>query len=172
MIVLIYTIGYEGATVDSFIQALVDAGIETLVDVRALPLSRKKGFSKRPLSGALANAGLGYLHCGELGNPREGREAARSGDLNGFFRIYKRHFLDADVQVMFKKLVSLANERVLCMMCFERNPNECHRSIIAEHMKGQGLAVQNLFVRDLPSHERQAKTLRDSASSEGLTTAE
>ena len=65
----IFTIGYEGATVGEFLAALQDAGVERVIDVRALPLSRRPGFSKSPLGAALEEAGIDYVHLKALGTP-------------------------------------------------------------------------------------------------------
>src|SRR5438309_10731697 len=84
----IFTIGYEGATVPEFIAALKNAGVERVIDVRALPLSRRPGFSKTPLKGALEEAGIEYIHLKALGTPAEGRAAARAGRHADLKRIY------------------------------------------------------------------------------------
>src|SRR3569833_4579530 len=84
----IFTIGYEGATMDEFIGALQRAGVKRIIDVRALPLSRRPGFSKTPLKGALDEAGIEYLHLKALGTPAEGRSAARAGRHADLERIY------------------------------------------------------------------------------------
>ena len=75
----VFTIGYEGADVDRFLTTLKDAGVATLADVRAVALSRKRGFSKSALRDALAHQGIGYEHFIKLGTPKEGRQAARAG---------------------------------------------------------------------------------------------
>jgi uncharacterized protein (DUF488 family) len=75
----IFTIGYEGAAMDEFLAALKNAGVERLIDVRALPLSRRPGFSKSPLRSTLEEAGIEYVHLKALGTPAEGRSAARAG---------------------------------------------------------------------------------------------
>jgi len=87
----IFTIGYEGATVDGFIGALRKAGVALVLDIRAAPVSRKKGFSKNPLAQHLSEAGTGYRHLRGLGTPKQGREAARSGDHQSFERIFRHH---------------------------------------------------------------------------------
>lgn len=76
----LFTIGYEGVTMDEFIAALTVAGVERVINVRALPLSRRPGLSKTPLKGALAEAGIDYVHLRALGTPAEGRSAAKRGD--------------------------------------------------------------------------------------------
>ena len=84
----ICTIGYEGGTVDAFLRTLREAGVELVLDIRAAPVSRKKGFSKNQLAAHLAEAGIGYRHLRGLGTPKRGREAARGGDLESFERIF------------------------------------------------------------------------------------
>src|SRR5919197_4026258 len=84
----IFTIGYEGATVGEFLAALKAAGVERVIDVRALPLSRRPGFSKSPLCAALDEAGIEYVHLKALGTPSEGRAAARAGRHQDLERIY------------------------------------------------------------------------------------
>src|SRR5688572_31287847 len=84
----IFTIGYEGATQTEFIAALKAAGVERLIDVRAVPLSRKPGFSKNILAAGLREAGIDYVHLKALGTPPEGREAARKGDHARLEQVY------------------------------------------------------------------------------------
>ena len=84
----IFTIGYEGATVPEFIAALQKAGVERVIDVRALPLSRRPGFSKSSLSAALEETGIEYVHLKALGTPAAGRAAARAGRFEDLKRIY------------------------------------------------------------------------------------
>src|SRR3712207_4594344 len=92
----LFTIGYEGATIDAFLDTLEEAGVKTLVDVRAVPLSRKPGFSKRALAAALAERGIGYRHLQRLGTPAEGRNAARKGDVATMRRVYLDHLAAPD----------------------------------------------------------------------------
>jgi len=87
----IFTIGYEGASVAAFVAALREAGVALVLDIRAAPVSRKKGFSKTPLAQHLSEAGMGYRHLRGLGTPKQGRGAARSGDHDSFERIFRRH---------------------------------------------------------------------------------
>src|SRR5437667_11304278 len=84
----IFTIGYEGATAPEFIAALKKAGVERVIDIRALPLSRRPGFSKSPLKVALEDSGIEYVHLKALGTPAEGRAAARAGHHKDLERIY------------------------------------------------------------------------------------
>lgn len=85
---IIFTIGYEGATQAEVIAALSAAGVELLIDVRAVPLSRRPGFSKNVLASGLREAGIDYIHLKALGTPPEGREAARKRDYARLAGIY------------------------------------------------------------------------------------
>ncbi|MGE0251880.1 MAG: DUF488 family protein [Dongiaceae bacterium] len=139
------TIGYEGRTLDDFIQTLKDAGIEIIIDVRDLPLSRKEGFSKHALAAALAGAGIEYVHLRQLGNPQEGRLAARAGKWKEFLRIYQQRLNTQAAQEQMAGLIELARRKPSCLLCFEHKVNECHRQIIAvEAAKRAGFTIRNL----------------------------
>jgi uncharacterized protein (DUF488 family) len=142
----IFTIGYEGATIDAFIDTLARAGVKTLVDVRAVPLSRKPGFSKRALAAALAERGIGYRHLQRLGTPAEGRNAARAGDSAKMRRVYLEHLAAPDAQAEMAMLVDQARESPSVLLCFERKPEECHRSVLLEELDATDLAPEHLFV--------------------------
>jgi hypothetical protein len=131
---VIYTIGYEGTDIDRFMATLKAVGIERVADVRAVALSRKKGFSKKSLSSRLEAEGIEYLHFIDLGDPKPGRNAARAGLYDEFRAIYSAH-LDSDgAQSSLKELVAVAGEKPTCLLCFERDPETCHRSIVAREM--------------------------------------
>jgi uncharacterized protein (DUF488 family) len=130
----LYTIGYEGTDIERFVQMLVNTGVTVLADVRAIPLSRKKGFSKRALAARLSHAGIGYAHFKDLGDPKAGREAARAGKYDAFRRVYVRHLATAPAAAALQNLAQLAERETACLMCFERDPIVCHRSIITERL--------------------------------------
>lgn len=140
----IYTIGYEGATMDEFIAALQRAGVEQVIDVRALPLSRRPGFSKTPLRNALAEAGIAYVHLKALGTPKEGREAARKHDRAALDRIYANQLTLPEAQMQAAQMRELAAERPSALLCFERDPSCCHRTLLLE-AEGEGADVIDLF---------------------------
>ena len=88
----IFTLGYEGLSLAAFLRQLSAAGVETVVDVRDLPLSHKPGFSKRPLSEGLARAGIDYRHMKALGAPKPIRDRLRkAGDRSAFFKEFRAH---------------------------------------------------------------------------------
>lgn len=127
----VFTIGYEAATMDDFLSALREAGVERVIDVRALPLSRRPGFSKTPLRNALAEAGIDYVHLRALGTPAEGRAAARAGRQAELERIYAGQLDLPEALVAAEELKRLAAERPSALLCFERDPRHCHRTLLA-----------------------------------------
>ena len=128
----IFTIGYEGATMDEFLAALKEAGVERLIDVRALPLSRRPGFSKSSLRAAVEDAGIEYAHLKALGTPAEGRSAARAGRHEELKRIYAAQLDLPEAIVQAAQMIELAEEKPSALLCFERAPEQCHRSLLLE----------------------------------------
>ena len=126
----IFTIGYEKATQPELIAALQAAGVERLIDVRAVPLSRKPGFSKTILANGLAEAGIDYVHLKPLGTPPEGREAARKGRHAELERIYAGQLELPEAIVAAAQMRELAAEKPSALLCFERDPSGCHRSLL------------------------------------------
>lgn len=168
----IYTIGYEGTDIDRFIETLKVVGVDTLADVRAVPISRKKGFSKTSLMSRLALAGIHYRHFQGLGDPKEGREAARSGHHDDFRRIYSHHLAQVAVQKELHALVDEVRIGTVCMMCFERSPAGCHRSMIGAELQEQGITVFDLY-GDLPRRYANIASSRQSRRlDQGLAAAE
>ena len=128
----IFTIGYEGATQADLIGRLQEAGVELLADVRAVPLSRRPGFSKNILAAGLREAGIDYIGFKALGTPAEGREAARKHDLARLRRIYSGQLELPEAMVQAAQLIDLARERATALLCFERDPACCHRTLLIE----------------------------------------
>jgi uncharacterized protein (DUF488 family) len=126
----LFTIGYEGVTVGEFLAALKQAGVERVIDVRALPLSRRPGFSKSALRGALEEAGIEYVHLKALGTPAEGRSAARAGRHADMARIYAGQLELPEAMVQAAQMLELAAEKPSALLCFEREPAHCHRTLL------------------------------------------
>jgi uncharacterized protein (DUF488 family) len=126
----IFTIGYEGTTVPEFIAALQSAGVQRVIDVRALPLSRRPGFSKSPLKAALAEAGIEYVHLKALGTPSEGRTAARAGRHADMARIYAGQLELPEAMAQSAQMLELAREKPSALLCMEREPAHCHRTLL------------------------------------------
>jgi len=126
----IFTIGYEGSTQADVIVALTAAGVEQVIDVRAVPLSRKPGFSKNVLKAGLAEAGIGYVHLKALGTPPAGREAARKGRWIELESIYAGQLELPEAMAQSAEMLALAAKKPSAVLCFERLPSECHRSLL------------------------------------------
>ncbi len=127
----VYTIGYESRSLDSFLDSLRQNHIEQVIDVRQVPMSRKPGFSKGKLSSALEGAGISYVHVKELGSSKEMREKLHATkDYDAFFYDY-RYYLGTHFALV-QQAWELASEKRSCLLCFEKKPSECHRSVIAE----------------------------------------
>ena len=126
----IFTIGYEGTTMDEFLAALKAAGVERLIDVRALPLSRRPGFSNSPLRSTLEAAGIEYVHLKAVGTPAEGRSAARAGRHADLKRIYAGQLELPEAIVQGARMIELAQEKPSALLCFEREPAHCHRTLL------------------------------------------
>jgi uncharacterized protein (DUF488 family) len=143
----LFTIGYEGASVDRFVTTLQDAGVASIADVRAVALSRKRGYSKNVLRDNLAQGGLGYRHFVKLGTPKSGREAARAGDSELMRHIYCNEVLNTgEAQQAMEELSDMATREPVCLLCFERDPSHCHRRILAERLRDRGWDVIDLMV--------------------------
>lgn len=128
----IFTIGYEGTTQDAFIAALREAGVTVVADVRAVPLSRRPGFSKNVLAASLREAGIDYVGLKALGTPPAGREAARKGDHERLTAIYTGQLQEPGAMVQAAELIELAERQPTALLCFERDPACCHRTLLIE----------------------------------------
>ena len=142
------TIGYESASLDDFLATLREAGVTILIDVRQSPASRRLGFSKVRLREATEGAGIRYVHLVGLGDPKEGRDAARQGRMTEFRQIFTRHLRTDEAQTDLQIAADLVREGGACLLCYERQPEFCHRSIVAEAlMATTGIDVRHLGVR-------------------------
>lgn len=130
------TIGYEKRSPSELVETLQAAGVEQLIDIRQLPLSRRKGFSKTPLAAILAEAGIAYLHLRNAGNPFRHSEDANVLEL------YAGHLARSPEVVDEVWLAAIAKRSAL--MCLERDHTECHRSILAAALARRGATIENL----------------------------
>src|SRR5512132_172814 len=140
----IFTIGYEGATVAEFLAALQKAGVERVIDIRAVPNSRRPGFSKTPLRNALAEAGIDYVHLRALGTPADGRAAARAGRKDELKRIYAGQLELPEAIAETGKMLDLSREKPSALLCYERDPAACHRTLLLEAVASDA-EVEDLF---------------------------
>ncbi len=147
----LFTIGYEKAALNDVIAALKRERVKILVDTRAVAASRRAGFSKKMLSASLNQAGIEYRHFQKLGTPAEGREAARAGDLKKLWKIYEKQIRTAPAQAELSELRKLVEDgQRVCLLCYERNPDECHRKRIGELVhESTGVKIENLFANPL-----------------------
>ena len=128
----IFTIGCEGATVPEFLAALEKAGVKRVIDVRAVANSRRPGFSKTPLRNALAEAGIDYVHLRALGTPADGRAAARAGRHDELKRIYAGQLELPEAMKETAEMLELAAEKRSALLCYERDPAGCHRTLLLD----------------------------------------
>lgn len=131
------TIGYETDTQGGMIARLKAADVELVVDVRAVASSRKAGFSKTLLGNSLKDQGVDYLHLRPLGTPKPGREAARAGRIDEMRRIFNAHLEEPEAVLALAQATELAKTKRIALLCYEDDPNCCHRRIVAERIREQ-----------------------------------
>ncbi|MFZ3138639.1 MAG: DUF488 domain-containing protein [Thermodesulfovibrionales bacterium] len=145
--VTVFTIGYEDRTINEFLGRLKKHSINTLIDVREIPYSRKRDFSKTRISEHLQTAGIKYIHIGKLGSPKELREKLhKDKDYDSFFEKYRDYLetLNGDMEKLYEEIIA---GDVSCFMCMERDPFKCHRMVVAKKMKeidGNGLIITHI----------------------------
>jgi uncharacterized protein (DUF488 family) len=137
----IFTIGYEGTTMADFLAALKGAGVERVIDVRALPLSRRPGFSKSSLAASLLEVGVGYVHLKALGTPKLGRDAAKKGDRKTLEEVYAGQLELPEAQAQAAQMLDLAAEKPSALLCFERDPCVCHRTLLLDAVGGDAEVI-------------------------------
>ena len=142
----LFTIGYEQTPSRAVLDKLECAGVKLLVDVRAVTSSRRPGFSKNQLAAGLDERGIAYIHLAGLGTPKEGRLAARSGQYDVLERIYSKHLKTPQAREELDELTALVKKAgPVCLLCYERNHEHCHRRWIAEIIRERdGVKVDNL----------------------------
>jgi uncharacterized protein (DUF488 family) len=154
----IFTFGYEGLSLQEFVARLHVAGVHTVIDVRANPLSRKRGFSKNAFSDALRKEGVSYIHGLDFGCPKPVRDLYKS---NGDWAAYTQSFL-AYLQDQTEALTELARYvrgARSCLVCFEADFNRCHRTYVAR----AAAAISGLKVVHLTNQTEIPDVLRAAA---------
>lgn len=167
----LFTVGYEGTDIQDFTTSLKKQGVRSVADVRKNPVSRKRGFSKRLLAGALAEVGIEYLHLPGLGVPTEWRKLAKAEIITRkkMFSDYVKKILPKQTEDI-ELLRKLMKKKGLALLCYEADAHDCHRSFVVDAMvKSQkekikivNLEVQqprlfNIGVRDVDTN-RSKKT--------------
>lgn len=144
---VLYTIGYEGINQKEFLNRLKQNNISVVADVRHLPLSRKKGFSKTSLSEFLAGKNIDYVNYRQLGADKKLRDKLKKdGDYNTFFKAMTRSVLNHRKQLEEINRM-ICDGKNVALMCFERDYTLCHRMIVARGVKkinGNGLKIKHL----------------------------
>ena len=139
------TIGYERLTQPELIARLREAGVEVLIDVRAIAASRRAGFSKTLLASGLAEAGIEYVHLRGLGTPKAGRDAARAGRIAQMHAIFEQQLTTPEAEHDMARAEAIVAERPAALLCLEADAAGCHRRIVAERLKARlGIAVRDL----------------------------
>ena len=142
------TIGYEGCTIADVLAELRAARVGLLIDVRAVPQSRKPGFSKRQLAAGLDEQGIAYVHLQGLGTPKPGRDAVRAGHPERMEPIFREHMASDRAQADLANAKQLARGVRACLLCFEQDPMMCHRRFVAEMVSADtGQEIVHLHAR-------------------------
>ncbi len=152
------TVGYEGCTIQQVLTTLAAARIGLLIDVRALPRSRKPGFSKRQLAAGLEERSIPYVHLQGLGTPKPGRDAVRAGHPEIMEAIFREHMTSDRAQADLGQAKALARDTRACLLCFEHDPACCHRRIVAEMIAadtGQKLVHLSHEVGEVKTQKRR-----------------
>jgi uncharacterized protein (DUF488 family) len=139
------SIGYEGRDVVELISQLQSLRVSVLVDVRLTPISRKRGMSKSALSEALAVAGIRYVHHRELGNPKENRDAYRTGDARAYAR-FERVLETPEAEGALDHVSELLDGECVALLCFERDHSQCHRALVTNALRAR---EPDLFVHQV-----------------------
>ena len=141
------SIGYEKAGFADFVLTLQAARVETVIDVRDLPLSRHAGFSKRQLQAGLAEAGIGYLHLRPLGTPAAGREANRRRQWPAFWTIVEDSLATPLAQEALEEAAMTSFASLSCLLCYEADPCICPRRRVGEMLQARhGFTIDHLRV--------------------------
>jgi len=140
----IFTIGYEATTMADFLSTLKAAEVERVIDVRALPLSRRPGFSKTSLAASLREVDIDYVHLKALGTPKRGRDAAKKGDVATLTAVYDEQLDLPEAQAQAAIMLGLAAEKPSVLLCYERDPCHCHRTLLLQAV-GEGAEVVDLY---------------------------
>ena len=148
----LFTFGYEGLTIETFIVRLQAEGVTTVLDVRQLPLSRKRGFSKASFKAALEDASIVYQHLSALGCPTEIRRRYKeTGDWAAYAKAYNAYLARRADDVV--AVVRIAKRGKACLVCFEADFTRCHRSLIsrAAERAGAPRAIHLAIKAEMPA---------------------
>ncbi|MFE9628462.1 DUF488 family protein [Streptomyces sp. NPDC006527] len=131
----LWSAGYEGRDIDSFVASLLCSRIDVVADVRLTPISRKKGFSKTRLGEALAEAGIEYTHLRALGNPKDNRAPFWDGRLDVGRARFRGVLRSEEAQTDLERLAEHARQSRVAVLCFEKDESRCHRQIVLDTVR-------------------------------------
>lgn len=135
---VVQTIGYEGHTLESYLNVLLRAGVTLLCDVRRNPISRKYGFSRSTLSRGCEGVGIHYEHLPELGIASEQRQGLESQeDYDALFDEYERTWLPKQAEALNKIRGWARRGERIALTCYEHLPHQCHRHCVAEALEAR-----------------------------------
>lgn len=141
----VYTAGYEGRSVEAFFDALLERGIRLIIDVRANPVSRRRGFSKKRLSETAGGLGIDYFHAPGLGIPREYR--AGLTDFESYQKLLNKyeHEMLPHLAEEIAEVAGLMKRTPAVLVCVEKDASRCHRNRLAKAVsKSTGLEVKHI----------------------------
>jgi uncharacterized protein (DUF488 family) len=131
----LWSAGYEGRDIDSFVASLLDSRIDVVADVRLTPISRKKGFSKTRLGEALAETGIEYTHLRGLGNPKDNRAPFWDGRLDEGRARFRGVLRSEEAQTDLERLAEHARQSRVAVLCFEKDESRCHRQVVLDTVR-------------------------------------
>jgi transcriptional regulator with XRE-family HTH domain len=133
----LWSAGYEGRDIDSFVASLVDCRIDVVADVRLTPISRKPGFSKTRLGAALSGAGIEYTHLRALGNPKDNRAPFWDGRVAEGRAQFRSMLHSDEARSDLDRLAAHAKQSRVAVLCFEKDESRCHRQVVLEQVRKQ-----------------------------------
>lgn len=151
----LFTVGYEGTSIDQFVDFLAKKDVEIIVDVRKNPVSRKKGFSKNRLAQNLSEKGIEYLHLPGLGVPIEWRHKAKAKLMSRdkMFQDYVKKILPKERKDI-NLIRQLLSEKNTCLLCFEADASDCHRHRVSDEVRRLDKKVKVVDLQVLPPNLR------------------
>jgi uncharacterized protein (DUF488 family) len=141
----IYSVGYEGMTVDAMIERLVGSKVTTLVDVRLNPSSRRPGWSRKALTASLDEAGITYVHEKLLGNPPENRDSFRRGDGEEGREAMRERLSNGSAPAL-DRLIEMASGDRVAVLCVERERERCHRQVVTDMVQEKDPTIEVLHI--------------------------
>lgn len=131
----LFTIGYEGLSIEEYLNKLIANDVHVLCDVRKNAFSQKFGFNKRQLEKVCKGIGIKYIHLPELGIESDKRQSLQSqADYDKLFDIYENSILPHKNNELLLIKGMLLEDRRVALTCFERDPKQCHRTRIANRL--------------------------------------